>query len=148
MSGMPAWEYRISEQGLWSTVAYLKAMPLMTVEDYRRLAIASEDEVCPAPTESKPYSVETVQTMLRQYACDNCHVIRGMVGPDTRIGPSLEQWHRRKYIAGVLPNTEDNLAWWITDPQAISPHTMMPDLDVIEPHARDMARYLLSDSDE
>jgi len=148
MSGMPAWEYRISEPGLWSTVAYLKAMPFMTVEEYRRLAASSEHEVCPAPAASKRYSAETVQVMLRQYACDNCHVIRGMVGPDTRVGPSLEHWHRRKYIAGILPNTQDNLARWIADPQQISPHTMMPDLDVIEPHARDMARYLLSDSDE
>lgn len=147
MSGMPAWEFRISEEGLWSTVVYLKAMPFMTVSEYEALAAASAGLSCPRPTTSKAYSTERAQIMLRQYACDNCHVIRGMVGPDTRIGPSLEQWHRRKYIAGVLPNNADNLVSWIVDPQAISPHTLMPNLDVIEPHARDMARYLLTADD-
>jgi mono/diheme cytochrome c family protein len=147
MSGMPAWEFRISEEGLWSTVVYLKAMPFMTVSEYQQLAAASAGLSCPRPTTSKAYSTERAQIMLRQYACDNCHVIRDMVGPDTRIGPSLEQWHRRKYIAGVLPNNADNLVSWIVDPQAVSPHTLMPDLDVTEPHARDMARYLLTADD-
>jgi mono/diheme cytochrome c family protein len=147
MSGMPAWEFRISEEGLWSTVAYLKAMPFMTVSEHEQLTAASAELRCPRPTTSTAYSTERAQIMLRQYACDNCHVIRDMVGPDTRIGPSLEQWHRRKYIAGVLPNNADNLVSWIVDPQAVSPHTLMPDLDVIEPHARDMARYLLTADD-
>ena len=38
MSGMPAWEYRISEAGLWATVAFLQAMPEMTTVEYEALA--------------------------------------------------------------------------------------------------------------
>lgn len=148
MSGMPAWEYRISEQGLWSTVAFLKAMPFMTAAEYQRWTAASSDRECPAPIHSQPYSAERTRIMLRQYACDACHQIRGVVGPDTNVGPSLEHWPRRKYIAGVLPNTPENLVRWIVDPQGVSPHTLMPDLDVIEPHAWDMARYLLSSEHE
>ena len=144
MSGMPAWEYRISEPGLWSTVAFLKAMPFMTTQQYQEISAASAGNVCPAPIHSGLYSTERTQITFRQYACDACHQIRGVVGPATHVGPSLEHWHERKYIAGVLPNTPENLVRWIVDPQAVSPHTLMPDLDVIEPHARDMAHYLLS----
>ena len=143
MSGMPAWEYRISEEGLWSTVAYLKRMPFQTRAEYERFAEDSEGVQCPAPNTAQPYSMEQAQITLRQYACDTCHIIGDMVGPYTHVGPSLEDWHRRKYIAGVLPNTTDNLVRWIMDPQEISPHTLMPDLEVTEPHARTMARYLL-----
>lgn len=144
MSGMPAWEFRISEQGLWSTVAFLKAMPDMTTLEYKQLANSSTDAQCPKPTTAGAYSTERAQIMLRQYACDNCHIIDGMVGPLTHIGPSLENWRERGYIAGILPNTHENLVRWIVDPQVVSPHTLMPDLDVIEPHARHMARYLMS----
>ena len=144
MSGMPAWEYRISTEGLWSTVAYLKAMPFMTVAEHRELAAASTDASCPGPTTAGAYSRERTQIVFRQYACDNCHIIGGMVGPQTHIGPSLENWHERKYIGGILPNTPENLVRWIVAPQSVSPHTMMPDLDVIEPHAEQMVRYLMT----
>lgn len=147
MSGMPAWEFRISEQGLWSTVAFLKAMPSMTAVEYQQFAASNADAECPKPTTAGVYSTERARLMLRQYACDNCHVIDGMVGPVTRIGPSLESWPRRKYIAGVLPNTSENLVRWIVDPQGVSPHTLMPDLGVIEPHAQHMARYLMTASE-
>ena len=143
MSGMPAWEYRISEEGLWSTVAYLKRMSFQTRTDYERFARSSQDVQCPIPTTAAPYSIEQAQITLRQYACDTCHIIGDMVGPYTHVGPSLENWHRRKFIAGVLPNTPDNLVRWIMDPQEVSAHTLMPDLNVTEPHARTMARYLL-----
>lgn len=145
MSGMPAWEYRISAEGLWSTVAYLKAMPFMTAAQHMELDRASAEETCPAPTIAAPYTRERTQIMFRQYACDNCHIIGGMVGPRTHIAPSLKNWRERKYIAGVLPNTRENLVRWIVAPQEVSPHTMMPDLDVIEPHAQQMARYLMTE---
>jgi len=144
MSGMPAWEYRISEQGLWATVAFLKAMPRMTADEYKRFASSNTHAQCPRPTTAGEYSTERAQIMLRQYACDNCHIIAGMVGPITHIGPSLVDWRERKYIAGVLPNTRENLVRWIVDPQGVSPHTLMPDLEVIEPHAEQMARYLMA----
>ncbi|MET0536232.1 MAG: cytochrome c [Steroidobacter sp.] len=147
MSGMPAWEFRISEQGLWSTVAFLKRMPTMTAAEYKQFTASSANAECPKPTTAGVYSNERAQLMLRQYACDNCHIIEGMVGPVTHVGPSLENWRERKYIAGVLPNTPENLVRWIVDPQGVSPHTLMPDLKVIEPHAQHMARYLMTASD-
>lgn len=144
MSGMPAWEFRISKDGLWSTVAYLKAMPFMTTAEHRQLDASMTTETCPAPIQAPSYSRENTHIMFRQYACDNCHIIGGMVGPKTHVGPSLEKWRERKYIAGVLPNTHENLVRWIVAPQDVSAHTMMPDLDVLEVHAQYMARYLMT----
>lgn len=143
MSGMPAWEYRMSDDALWSTVAYLKAMPTQTSVAYERFAAAGQDAKCPPSTRAQPYSIEEAQITLRQYACDTCHIIGDMVGPYTHVGPPLEDFQRRKFIAGVLPNTPDNLVRWIMDPQDVSSHTLMPDLEVTEPHARTMTRYLL-----
>ncbi|MCV0397294.1 MAG: hypothetical protein K5878_18210 [Rhizobiaceae bacterium] len=44
----------------------------------------------------------------------------------------------RKYIAGVLPNSRENLVRWIRDPQGIYPPTATPNLGVTEKHARDV----------
>lgn len=143
MSGMPAWEYRMSEDALWSTVAYLKTTPFQTREGYERLVATSDAASCPPAASAPPYSTEEAQITLRQYACDTCHIIENMVGPTTHVGPPLEELYRRKYIAGVLPNTPENMVRWIMNPQDVSPHTLMPDLDVTEPHARTMTRYLL-----
>lgn len=142
MTGMPAWEYRISNDGLWSTIAYVQRLPSMTRDHVARLAESSEGVSCPPPTEVVPYSTERARTTFQQHACENCHLIPDVVGPVTHVGPALHDWRLRRYIAGVLPNTPENLTRWIQDPQSISPHTLMPDLDVTEAHARDMARYL------
>jgi mono/diheme cytochrome c family protein len=144
MTGMPAWEFRISEAGLWSTVAFLQTLPSLTRADYQALQ-SGPSAACPRQLSSNAAAmVDDPDVLLRQYACHSCHRIDGVVGPDTHVGPSLEDWPRRKYIAGTLPNTEANLIRWLTAPSAISPNTLMPDLAVTPSHARVMARFLLS----
>ena len=144
MTGMPAWEFRISEAGLWSTVAFLRTLPSLTKAEYRALESASAAP-CPRQLGSNTAAMtEDAEVLLRQYACHSCHRIDGVVGPDTYLGPPLDDWARRKYIAGTLPNTEANLILWLTQPSAVSPDTLMPDLAVTPNHARAMARLLLS----
>lgn len=142
MTGMPPWEFRIHDDALWSTVAFLKAMPLLTAASYRELVETSDDQDCPRAQQTAPYSKEYAQTVLKQYACHNCHKIDDVVGPQTFVGPSLHDWRKRKLIAGALPNTPENLVRWIVDPQQVSPDTLMPDLGVSELHAREIATYL------
>jgi len=79
---------------------------------------------------------------LRDHACLSCHVIPGLTGSDTQVGPPLAGLGSRTLIAGRLPNTEDNLVRWIREPQAVKPGTAMPDMRVSEAHARAMAAYL------
>ena len=82
------------------------------------------------------------QELLQSYGCGACHTVSGVDGADGEVGPPLEHMADRRYIAGRLPNTPDNLVHWIMDPQAVDPGTVMPDLDVGTLPARDMATYL------
>ena len=145
MTGMPAWGLRLSDEALWSTVAFLKTLPRLTEPAYLALERDASTQVCPRNETSPPdASGEHATIMLAQYGCHSCHVIEGLVGPSSHVGPPLVDWSHRKYIAGVLPNTEENLVRWILDPKGVSPQTLMPDLDVAEAHAREMAAYLSS----
>jgi mono/diheme cytochrome c family protein len=144
MTGMPAWEYRISADGRWSTVAFVKQLPFLTNSKYEELQARVRSLDCAAPNEPPlPYSEDRAKIALRQYACHGCHRIEGVVGPKSYVGPALIDWSRRKYIAGAAPNTHENLVRFLRDPQAISPGTLMPDLQVAEAHANDMATYLM-----
>jgi cytochrome c2 len=79
---------------------------------------------------------------LLVYGCGACHHIPGVPGADATVGPPLENWANRYFIAGALANTPDDLIRWIRNPQDVEPGTAMPDLDVTEQDARNMAAYL------
>jgi len=80
--------------------------------------------------------------VFQQHTCINCHAIQG-VG-DARVGPDLSHFGGRTIIgAGVLPNTPENLAAWIADPQRIKPGALMPGYpDLSEADLRDLVAYL------
>jgi cytochrome c len=81
---------------------------------------------------------------VKRYGCGSCHQIPGVRGAQGLVGPPLEDFARRKYIAGNLPNEAENLVAWIMDPQAVEPGTAMPTLGVTEQDARHIAAYLAS----
>lgn len=81
---------------------------------------------------------------LRSYGCVACHSVPGVQAPDSYVGPPLDHWAQRRYIAGRVPNELDVLIEWIQFPQAIDPETAMPVLGVTEEDARDIAAYLYS----
>ena len=61
---------------------------------------------------------------------------------DAEVGPPLDRYGRRVYIAGRLPNTPENLTAWLRAPQRYEPGGAMPDLGVTDRDARDIAAYL------
>jgi cytochrome c1 len=79
---------------------------------------------------------------IERYGCGSCHAIPGVRGAVGTVGPPLDGMGQRGYIAGRLPNNGPNLERWLRDPQAVEPGTAMPDLDVTEDDARDIAAYL------
>ena len=85
---------------------------------------------------------EQAPSLMEAYGCGACHTIPGVAGADANVGPSLANLDERRTIAGVLPNTPDNLLRWLRDPQSVSPGTVMPNLGLGEPQARDIAAYL------
>jgi cytochrome c oxidase subunit 2 len=57
--------------------------------------------------------------------CIACHTIDGTVAQG-KLGPNLTHFGSRQTIAGlVLENTEENLARWLADPQAVKPLNRM-----------------------
>lgn len=82
------------------------------------------------------------QQLIAFYGCGSCHEINGVAGANSQVGPPLNDFHNRTYIAGSLPNTWENLATWVQDPQSIEPGTAMPNVGVTEEEARHIAAYL------
>lgn len=82
------------------------------------------------------------QGALLAYGCESCHTIPGISGTRATVGPPLTAFARRRYVAGKLANTPDNLIKWIMEPQSIQPGSVMPNLNVTEQAARDIASYL------
>lgn len=48
----------------------------------------------------------------------------------------------RRYFAGGLTNNNDNRVRWLRHPTQVDPLTAMPDLEVTEQEAKDIAAYL------
>ena len=86
--------------------------------------------------------VQRGQAAMGRYGCGSCHTIPGVNGANARVGPPLNGWAGRTYIAGELANTPDNLIRWLKNPQEVEPGTAMPYLGVSETDARDIAAYL------
>lgn len=82
------------------------------------------------------------------HGCHTCHAIPGAPGPKAWIGPPLNQWSARHYIAGTLVNTPENLSYWIRFPQEVEPGTAMPNLGVSEQEAQDISNYLYTVNEE
>ncbi len=146
MSGMPAWRYRLSEDDLWAVVAFMdQRLPRLTAADFRALNEQHRDATCqPDSTRATHHPPDPQRGLiaLTQYACNACHLIPGVTGSDVHVGPPLQGFAGRSLIAGELVNNTDNLVRWIRDPQAIDALTAMPDMEVDERDARDMAAYL------
>jgi mono/diheme cytochrome c family protein len=147
MTGMPAWEFRLSEDQMWAIVAYLQAMPHESPLAYHEATTRDEREtdqalVTPESQTSGLPDPRRGIVALRQYGCATCHRIPGVVGADTPVGPALAHIARRGFIAGAVPNDPQGLMRWLRNPQALHPGSAMPDLGVTERDARDMAAYL------
>ena len=149
MSGMPAWQYRLSEDDLWAVVGFVTRLPDMSAADYRARLAALDASPCrsaPGPAEPRgddaAARAERGRLAMQQHGCTACHTVPGVSGSRLYVGPPLEGFARRTWIAGRLPNTPENRAAWIRDPQAFDPRTAMPNNGVGEQAAADMAAYL------
>lgn len=87
-------------------------------------------------------SPERGRRLIQAHGCGACHVIPGARGAVGRVGPRLDRVKEQVYVAGILPNTPQNLTIWIRDPKKVDPRTAMPDLGIGEDDARDIAAYL------
>ncbi len=80
--------------------------------------------------------------LIGSIGCGSCHRVPGVDGADGLVGPPLDAFGDRAFIAGELENSPENLVRWIMSPQEINPGGGMPDMGVTEDAARHMAAYL------
>jgi mono/diheme cytochrome c family protein len=142
MTGMPAWQFRMSEPDLWAVVAFVMELPSLSPQDYAKRAAAVQALVAAETPWTGPPDAARGKTAILQYACITCHDIPGVVGANAPVGPPLRGIASRGLIAGVLPNTPDNLVRFLREPQEVKPMGAMPGLGVTERDARDIAAYL------
>lgn len=83
----------------------------------------------------------TTELMIH-YGCPTCHVIPGVPGAIGKVGPSLAGLPQRSYLAGVLPNTPENLVRWVMHPQQYQPGVAMPEMNVSPEDAHRIAIFL------
>ena len=79
--------------------------------------------------------------LVVRYGCTSCHTIP-VAAPKGMVGPSLAHIGSQSYIAGSFPNHEIWMTLWIANPQRLKPGTAMPNLNIDERDARDIATYL------
>ena len=82
--------------------------------------------------------------LIQKFGCGSCHMIAGIKNASGRVGPPLDSFRKKRFIAGELPNTPENATRWIEHPKSVEPGTIMPDLGVTREQARQIVAYLYS----
>ncbi len=94
------------------------------------------ENVMPATGEAHPGQ------QIFETHCAPCHTIRGVTPAGIR-GPDLTHLMTRKTLAaGLLPNTPENLAGWIANPQSFKPGAHMPGRILTGPELIAVTSYL------
>ncbi len=81
---------------------------------------------------------------IEALGCGACHRIPGISWPQSDVGPALNHYGDRGFIAGVMPNTAQNLAAFIQNSTRYIPNGAMPPIPMTESQAADISAYLLS----
>jgi mono/diheme cytochrome c family protein len=144
-TGMPAWEFRLSEAEIWDLTAFIKVLPTISPKEYKdwdrterpagTVAVTVSDSAGPGDPKAGKYA-------MQQYLCSSCHSIPGVTGADKTVGPPLGGIAGRMYIGGMLANTPANMLRWLRNPQEVDPLSAMPDLRIKEKDLRDMVAFL------
>jgi cytochrome c oxidase subunit II len=93
---------------------------------------------------STPSAKEAVlgEAIFMTRGCALCHTVRGTTAGG-RSGPDLTHVASRLTLAaGTLPNSHDNLAEWIADPQKFKPGNKMPKVALKQPELDAVVVYL------
>ncbi len=82
------------------------------------------------------------EQLFGQYACGSCHLIAGT--PHQGLAaPALTNFATRQTIsAGVIPNTPENLATYLRNPQAVKPGVLMPNFRLNDDEVAALVAYL------
>ena len=80
--------------------------------------------------------------VFREKNCVNCHAIAGLMTRG-RVAPDLTHVGSRTTLAaGTLPNTPENLAKWLKDPESVKKGVLMPDTGLETDQIEYLTAYL------
>lgn len=74
--------------------------------------------------------------------CANCHAIKGTSAVANAAPDLTHLASRAQLAAGVIPNTPQDLARWLRDPQAIKPGCLMPNFTLNDEQVTQLVAYL------
>jgi cytochrome c oxidase subunit 2 len=94
---------------------------------------------------AKPAIDKQGEQLFLSSGCGGCHTVRGTPA-DGKIGPDLTHVGSRQSLgAGIMPNTAENFAKWISRHKTIKPENLMPPFDIFsESELQSLAAYLNS----
>ena len=95
----------------------------------------------PLAPPTTPQAKAGEQVFLTQQ-CESCHTIRG-TSAQGQIGPDLTHLATRRTLAALaIPNTPEQLAQWIANPQHFKPGNKMPGLNLGPAQLRQLVAFL------
>jgi cytochrome c oxidase subunit 2 len=111
------------------------------VSDYSAWAKSAIDE---ADRINKP-ETKAGRELFFSLACVGCHTIKGTQAGG-KVGPELTHLMSKKSIAGgaLSPVNEETLTRWISNPPAVKPGTLMPNLGLSQQQVHDIVQFLLT----
>jgi cytochrome c2 len=77
-----------------------------------------------------------------RHGCGACHAIPDIPGARGVVGPPLDGFAARSYIAGQFPNRPGTLVAFLQDPPRLVPRTAMPAVGLDADGARHVAAWL------
>ena len=142
---MPYWGYTLSDNQIWSLVAFIRTLHKNEAEtiEFKEGAPSGEEGKVhlskpqpisfpnPGSPEAEKLAQEGKRLYETRYSCSGCHRVNGKGG---QVGPDLSR-------AGFRMNA----AWlyqWIQYPQAFRHDTKMPAFNMSEENARAIVMYL------
>ncbi|WP_166825809.1 c-type cytochrome [Thalassoroseus pseudoceratinae] len=155
MAGMPGFAMGEEPKDLWAITAFVMRLNTLTPAEYHDMLAATEDDGASeevawlAPEQgwqklADEGNKSRGKDLTRKYGCGTCHQILGINGANGAAGPPLTNWGKRHYIAGTLNNSPRHLVTWLRNSQDVEPGTVMPNLNIPEDDAWDIAAYLLA----
>jgi cytochrome c oxidase subunit 2 len=96
------------------------------------------------PAEPTEALAQEGQQTFMSGACIGCHTINGTAAGG-KIGPNLTHVASRTSLAGgLLLNSEGNIRRWLSNPPAVKPGSIMPNLNLSKSEIDALTAYLQS----
>lgn len=122
--------------------AFVKGLEATKPATDTAATVAADSAPTPVVAAANPAIADSGKVLFETRGCTACHVLDA-TNQANMVGPNLANVGSRRHIAaGVLLNTDENLARWIRDPQSIKVGVKMPVMGLTEEQASAVAAYL------